>query len=434
MNTDLIPQRPDDNKNNARLLKPEPLIPFTIDKTLLSLSFHRSLYAWANHLETCIPKVPKPVRWILEKVRGGISRLPPFRSTWLKSIIDPRGSNSAFVKNLRILTPPVKITLLTEQDRDFLSICKYFREGSFVRSEIFIYEVTPAFVHIGPGTICTPDFKVVADSGMDYRHNWLPMKDRIRPLQAIHIAGVCASLFTLWSDNYWHFLFDCLAKVRSLAEVYSSFSLTIIMPDSLTQQQREMVECVVRANWIIRYVPHGTWVHVDRLVVPSFISRRANGYLPAEYYDFLRDSAFSHFGLAPSRPQTDRIYLSRANAKHRRVINEDEVITLLSRYGFRAVLPESLSLRDQVELFSRSEAIVGPHGAALAATVFSGKIKVLILYPNDVPTSFFFTQLRGLGQDHFFLTGGMPGEENDFRVNIPHLENIISHKMALRPR
>ena len=396
---------------------------------LFSRIVHRAFYLFVIFIETR----PESMQWILKKIHGLLSRVYPFRLIWLKQTIDPITSQDLHIKSIRIIVPAEKITLMAEKDREFLSICKYFQEGCFVRSEIYTYEVSHAFVHVGPGTICTPEFKVIADSGMGYRLNWLPMCDRITPLQAVHVPGICVNIYTLWSDNFWHFLYDCLAKVNSLIEVYPTCNLIILMPDSLTSQQRDLIDCVLPENYSVQYYPYGTWVKIDRLLVPSFVTRRANGFLPFSYYEFLRNSVFSHFGFTRAQQPTERIYLSRAGAKHRRVLNETEVSSFLEKFGFKTVLPESLSLRDQIDLFRKAEAIISPHGAALAATVFSNKIKALIMYPNDAPTSFFYTQLKGLGQEHYFLTGGKSSEENDFSVDIAKLENIVVNKMGLKP-
>jgi capsular polysaccharide biosynthesis protein len=79
-----------------------------------------------------------------------------------------------------------------------------------------------------------------------------------------------------------------------------------------------------------------------------------NGFLPSPYYEYLRNCVFKKLDLSPIEKPTELIYISRANAKHRRVLNEDQVIKYLAKFGFNTVFLEDMSFREQVELFIRA--------------------------------------------------------------------------------
>ena len=57
-----------------------------------------------------------------------------------------------------------------------------------------------------------------------------------------------------------------------------------------------------------------------------------------------------------------RIYLSRAKARTRRCLNEAQLMSALSPYGFQTYCLESLTVEEQLRLFSESSVVVGPHG------------------------------------------------------------------------
>jgi capsular polysaccharide biosynthesis protein len=65
-----------------------------------------------------------------------------------------------------------------------------------------------------------------------------------------------------------------------------------------------------------------------------------------------------------------RIYLSRANARYRKVVNDLEFISFLEKYGFSCCSNRNLSFVDQVELFRNVEVVIAPHGAGLSNLVF----------------------------------------------------------------
>lgn len=64
-----------------------------------------------------------------------------------------------------------------------------------------------------------------------------------------------------------------------------------------------------------------------------------------------------------------RLYISRADATRRRVVNEAEVLALLEPLGFECIVPGQMTYADQVTAFKQASHIVSPHGAALAHLV-----------------------------------------------------------------
>lgn len=68
-----------------------------------------------------------------------------------------------------------------------------------------------------------------------------------------------------------------------------------------------------------------------------------------------------------------RIYISRGDTPNRRVSNESEVISLVSKYGFEPVTLTEYSVREQISLFNNVEYVVAPHGAGLTNLIFCKK-------------------------------------------------------------
>ncbi|MFN4151837.1 MAG: glycosyltransferase family 61 protein, partial [Candidatus Sericytochromatia bacterium] len=67
----------------------------------------------------------------------------------------------------------------------------------------------------------------------------------------------------------------------------------------------------------------------------------------------------------------ERVYISRKKAKNgRKILNEDELISLLSNYDFRIIETEKMSLLRQVEIFYDTSFLVGAHGAGMIHSLF----------------------------------------------------------------
>ncbi|MBK7706923.1 MAG: glycosyltransferase family 61 protein [Acidobacteria bacterium] len=66
----------------------------------------------------------------------------------------------------------------------------------------------------------------------------------------------------------------------------------------------------------------------------------------------------------------DKIYISRAKARVRYVLNEAELASLLKNNGFEILFGEDLSLAEQIEVFGKCSTLMGIHGAGLTNCIF----------------------------------------------------------------
>jgi capsular polysaccharide biosynthesis protein len=141
-----------------------------------------------------------------------------------------------------------------------------------------------------------------------------------------------------------------------------------------------LAEFGIRPEQIIR-TDDRCHFEIERMVVASL--KPSHLHVAKWVCDFLR-------GLVPGRepdaPCNRRLYISRASASFRRLLNEEEVFALLDEHGFEMVHCEALTVRQQRQLFSEAEMVVAPHGAALGNLVYCGACaSVLELFsPNYV--------------------------------------------------
>ena len=66
-----------------------------------------------------------------------------------------------------------------------------------------------------------------------------------------------------------------------------------------------------------------------------------------------------------------RLYLSRGSAPRRQILNEEELTRMLVSEGYEVVRPETLTVAEQVALFSEASHIVSPSGAALTNMIYA---------------------------------------------------------------
>jgi hypothetical protein len=182
---------------------------------------------------------------------------------------------------------------------------------------------------------------------------------------------VC-SLHTGW-NNYYHWFTEHLLKLRGVEiyrQKYGVKPLLLIPPDP--------EEYVTKSLEVMGYSEgeYCEWnffsAHVKHLVIPSYPE------LTSSAVSWLRKRMLGHITRTNIRPHK-RIYISRNDSHKRRVVNERELVRMLTSFGFEKFLLSQMSVEDQLKLFSEAEIVVGPHGAGLTNLLWGKNISVIEL-------------------------------------------------------
>ena len=65
-----------------------------------------------------------------------------------------------------------------------------------------------------------------------------------------------------------------------------------------------------------------------------------------------------------------KIYVTREDSNYRKIINEDDIVTLIRQKGYKVINPQLYEIEEQIEIFSNAEKIIAPHGSNLANISF----------------------------------------------------------------
>jgi capsular polysaccharide biosynthesis protein len=112
-------------------------------------------------------------------------------------------------------------------------------------------------------------------------------------------------------------------------------------------------------------------IRSDRLLIASTIGPDLMhpAHLGAGWaLDFLRE-------VLPTGPpeggRADRkIFISRADARARRILNQAEVEAIVSHRGYDIVVPGEMTAREQIRVFGEASHVIGVHGAGLTNVLF----------------------------------------------------------------
>lgn len=229
---------------------------------------------------------------------------------------------------------------------------------------------------------------------------------------------------------YFHWIFDVLPRF-ALAE-QAGFGHGPFFVEAELPFQKETLD-ILDVTGARRIDPRETGaISASSLIVPCH-SVAPGHVFPEWAIRFLRERFLPQAGGAGGSSAT-RLYVSRARAGHRRVLNEPEIVSYLAGHGFEAIRVEELAFREQVSLFQNAEIVVAPHGGGLANLVFCAPgAKVVELFP-PVNIDLYYRLASRLGIEYLFVKSDDPPGEfmgpADYHVDLAELDTVLAAALS----
>ncbi len=211
------------------------------------------------------------------------------------------------------------------------------------------------------------------------------------------------SLLVPWThrSNFYHWFHDSLLRLHDVIDDLPD-DTSYLVPGWMQPFQYETLALFgIGRDRLVHCTGH-TIIDMETLHFATATS--ASGHHRAEADRWLSQRMRTALGVDADGGDR-RIYLSRRNAS-RRVANESDVVDLLADFGFEVVVPDTLSLREQVVTFAQASTIVGAHGAALYNMIHSpeGAVVIDMIGPSLLRNGYiFWNQAQELGHDYWYL-------------------------------
>jgi len=203
-----------------------------------------------------------------------------------------------------------------------------------------------------------------------------------------------------WSTGYFHWLTDVLTRLFVVRDRLSD--LLPVLPG--TYQTKEHVQSSLKVFGVtnVDFVGSEEVVECASLIMPSHTA--PSGHFNEEAIRGVRNVLLSAYGDANGKDE--RLYISRRNAGRRKIINEDEVTSVLDRFGFETIHAEDLSFEQQVRTCSRARYIVSNHGAGLTNMLFmkDGGSVLELRHISDCINNCYFTLASALDLKYYYQT------------------------------
>jgi hypothetical protein len=136
------------------------------------------------------------------------------------------------------------------------------------------------------------------------------------------------------------------------------------------------------------------------------------------------------FGVESAAMPGRRIFVSRANAVRRRLVNEDEVWALLEPHGFERVVMEGLEFAEQVSLMKQTSVLCAPHGAGLTNMLFCPPgARIVEIADLGFPNPNFYALASALGHRYWLLPARSLGDgrpvDKDLEADVPAVRSAL---------
>jgi len=326
----------------------------------------------------------------------------------------------------RLLVPARHITRELPQTIEPTIDCRYVDRQVADQGEKYLVRISQSRIVSQSGLVILPDgayssesvyTRSVLEKDPDYyAPKWRP---------TIVKSGNYFSLIVIWSKggNYYHWLHDTLERLFRVQE-HLPEDIRYIVPANLGPLQLETLRLVgIRQDQLVPFDGEEVW----ELETLYFSNRTTNsGSDRREADEWLRDKIFEAYQVE-SAAATRRLFVSRRIAAKRKVINEPAVEEYLEQFGFEICTPETLSFREQVELFSQAKVVVSTHGAGLTNMLFApaGLVVVDMIPASKMDNSYVFWTMSVELRHHYwyFVVEDVPG--GDARVPIEKLAKTI---------
>ncbi len=247
--------------------------------------------------------------------------------------------------------------------------------------------------------------------------------------KTIKVAANTLFVIDDWSLGYFHWFGDTLPRIVAFQESTNE-KVAIILPKKYEKYTYVVESLKLLGIENIIFVLNQHIYNFDRLY---FITKVSTGNYNTEVLNILRhklQSSLMNSYNYLTFSQYKRVYISRAKADKRKVMNEADVVSLLESYGFVSLCFEDINWQEQAAISLNTQYLVSIHGAGMVNMLFmEKKTSVLELRrEDDTHNNCYFALASALDIEYYYQVCEADSENTNqanFYVDILDLEKNI---------
>jgi len=208
----------------------------------------------------------------------------------------------------------------------------------------------------------------------------------------------CLWIADTWSGAYFHWMTDALPRLVAAQKM--GFA-DILLPQNLLHFKYITASIKPFHKGNIRFT--GRAVRCRSLLIPAHTAPTGN------YNEGLvrrmRDVYASYYRKSSTQEVLpDKIYVSRSKALKRKIVNEQECVSVLVGYGFHVVCLEDYEFDEQAQICLAAKFMVSNHGAGLTNMLFmqAGAAVLELRKRRDFHNNCYFALASALSIKYFY--------------------------------
>lgn len=328
-------------------------------------------------------------------------------------------------------------------ERRTSSLISAFRERPHPGAEVGCLDNVTV---VDGGVVVTSDDRIVEESFINARHTSkrgpffrvgngnLYVSELPIIAQASLLDGEHAIVKQTWDSNFGHWIVDTFPRVANISEEFPGRALRFVLNGAAPSAIKDLhaaslglfgidsdrIDFVDRRPTFVRKA-----IYATPMTIPPFIkSPRTVAILEG-----LVDRCSPQTRALYASPR--KIYLTRNKYPRRNLLNESAILPEIEEAGYEVVVPEHLSLEEQICLFASASHVVGNMGAAFSSLAFSPHaVKVFALATEQMVHDYFYDIVCHKSGEYWALQGRASdpgaGIGSDFSINVEDFSRIFA--------
>lgn len=243
----------------------------------------------------------------------------------------------------------------------------------------------------------------------------LVWKQRYNDLLALHnkkfivsdyIHGRVAVIAQVAGELYYHFLYECLARLALIEMSKTEYDkLYISIGKKFVKEFLQLWG--IDEDKIILSTNSDFCIQADEVILPSLVINTSAGHNFAGQFisplviNYVREKLLRSLekNKLSNNDVCKKIFISRKDANFpRKIINEDQVFALFEAKGFERYILSEMTVAEQINLFAHADIVVSEHGAGLSNILFcKPNTKIIEIFHTLIDNAYWMvSQVLGL--------------------------------------
>ncbi|MDN3587414.1 glycosyltransferase family 61 protein [Pedobacter aquatilis] len=214
--------------------------------------------------------------------------------------------------------------------------------------------------------------------------------------------------FDDWSNAHYHWFCDVLPRLFSIKEFLKDFIILLPKTEYVLNIGLESLDFFELKPAGVEFIEENELLKVKNLsiVTHTCLTGYTNDKIMKDIQNYIG-------GKLKNEANLSKIYITRDQARYRKVLNEDYIQDVVKSNGYEIVRFEDMSWKEQILKAASSKSIVSIHGAGLVNTMFMPKYGSVLEFRRDkiYHNQCFWHLADALDLKYYYLFGE-PDNEN----------------------